>query len=102
MAAIGIRIARGVSMHGFALNCEPDMSAFDRIVPCGISDAGVTSLSAELGRSVPVAEVRPAVRRHVADALDGRLPITETASVAATDPVAPGIDLRLSPALRGD
>ncbi len=49
VAAIGVRVARGVTMHGFALNCNPDLTAFDRIVPCGIPDAGVTSLSAELG-----------------------------------------------------
>ncbi|HLU33961.1 MAG TPA: lipoyl(octanoyl) transferase LipB [Natronosporangium sp.] len=65
VAAIGIRVARGVSMHGFALNCNPDLSYFDRIVPCGIRDAGVTSLSAELGRTVPVAEVTPVVERHL-------------------------------------
>jgi lipoyl(octanoyl) transferase len=56
VAAIGIRVARGVTMHGFALNCDPDLGAFGSIVPCGIPDAGVTSLSAELGRDVPVAE----------------------------------------------
>ena len=56
IAAIGIRVARGVTMHGFALNCDPDLGAFGAIVPCGIVDAGVTSLSAELGRNVPVAE----------------------------------------------
>lgn len=56
VAAIGIRVARGVTMHGFALNCDPDLGAFGSIVPCGIPDAGVTSLSAELGRAVPVAE----------------------------------------------
>ena len=56
VAAIGIRVARGVTMHGFALNCDPDLGAFGAIVPCGIPDAGVTSLSAELGRDVPVAE----------------------------------------------
>jgi lipoyl(octanoyl) transferase len=55
IAAIGIRVARGVTMHGFALNCDPDLGAFGSIVPCGIPDAGVTSLSAELGRDVPVA-----------------------------------------------
>jgi lipoyl(octanoyl) transferase len=56
IAAIGVRVARGVTMHGFALNCDPDMSAFGNMVPCGIVDAGATSLSAELGRDVPVAE----------------------------------------------
>ena len=57
VAAIGVRVARGVTMHGFALNCDPDMRAFANMIPCGIVDAGVTSLSAELGRDVPVAEV---------------------------------------------
>jgi lipoyl(octanoyl) transferase len=61
VAAIGVRVARGVTMHGFALNCDCDLSAYDRIVPCGIRDAGVTSLSAELGRDVTVAEVLPLV-----------------------------------------
>jgi len=65
IAAIGIRVARGVSMHGFALNCDADLSHFDRIVPCGITDAGVTSLSVELGRQVTVAEVLPIVERHL-------------------------------------
>ena len=56
VAAIGVRVARGVTMHGFALNCDPDMTAFGNMIPCGIPDAGVTSLSAELGRDIPVAE----------------------------------------------
>jgi lipoyl(octanoyl) transferase len=56
VAAIGVRVARGVTMHGFALNCDPDMSAFANMIPCGIPDAGVTSLSAELGRDVTVDE----------------------------------------------
>ncbi|WP_407924613.1 lipoyl(octanoyl) transferase LipB [Catellatospora vulcania] len=65
VAAIGIRVARNVSLHGFALNCNPDMTWFDRIVPCGITDASVTSLSAELGREVTVDEVLPIVERHL-------------------------------------
>lgn len=69
IAAIGCRIARGVGMHGLALNCDNDVSWFDRIVPCGISDAGVTSLTAELERDVTVAEVRPLLERHLADVL---------------------------------
>ena len=59
VAAIGIRVARGVTMHGFALNGNPDLSAYDQIVPCGIADATVTSLSRELGRDVSVDEVLP-------------------------------------------
>jgi len=69
VAAIGIRVAQGVAMHGFALNCNPDLSWFTRIVPCGIPDADVTSLSAELGREVTVTEVLPLVRRHLTRAL---------------------------------
>lgn len=65
VAALGIRVSRQVTMHGFALNCDPDLGAFGRIVPCGIADAGVTSLSAELGRDVTVDEVLPLVERHL-------------------------------------
>ena len=61
IAAIGIRVSRGVTMHGFALNCDVDLGWYDRFVPCGIADAGVTSLSRELGRDVTVSEVIPAV-----------------------------------------
>jgi lipoyl(octanoyl) transferase len=61
VAAIGIRVAQGVTLHGFALNCNPDLSRFGRIVPCGIADAGVTSLTAELGREVSVADALPVV-----------------------------------------
>jgi len=65
VAAIGIRVARRVTLHGFALNCNPDLSWFDRIVPCGITDAGVTSLSRELGREVTVSEVLPIVEERL-------------------------------------
>jgi lipoyl(octanoyl) transferase len=71
VAAIGIRVSRGVSMHGFALNADCDLGWFDRIVPCGIADAGVTTLSAELGRPVAVAEIVPLVERHLAAVLGG-------------------------------
>jgi lipoyl(octanoyl) transferase len=69
IAAIGIRVARGTTMHGFALNVNPDLSYFDRIVPCGIADAEVTSVSKELGREFSIAEVEPIVERHLFEAL---------------------------------
>ena len=65
IAAIGVRVAEGVTMHGFALNCNCDMTWFDRIVPCGIKDAEVTSLSLELGRDVNVLEVLPFLEAHL-------------------------------------
>ncbi|WP_243712944.1 lipoyl(octanoyl) transferase LipB [Actinomadura sp. 6K520] len=68
IGSIGIRVARGVAMHGFMLNCDNDLGWFDKIVPCGIRDVGSTSLSRELGRDVPVAEVVPMVERHLAAA----------------------------------
>jgi lipoyl(octanoyl) transferase len=98
IAAIGVRIARGIAMHGFALNCDPDLTAFDRIVPCGIIDAGVTSLSRELGRTVTIAEALPLVRAQLADGLDGRLPITVEHILRPA--AATGIDWQLDPALR--
>jgi lipoyl(octanoyl) transferase len=69
VGALGIRVSRGVTMHGFALNCDLDLDWYDRFVPCGIADAGVTSLSAELGRDVTVAEVLPVVERHLDELL---------------------------------
>jgi lipoyl(octanoyl) transferase len=78
IAAIGIRVSRATTLHGFALNCDCDLSAFDAIVPCGISDAGVTSLTTELGRRVTVDEVLPPVAEAVCDALDGRLVVALT------------------------
>lgn len=76
IAAIGIRVARGTTLHGFALNCDCDLTAFSAIVPCGITDAGVTSLSVELGRRVGVHDVRERVAEAICDALDGRLPVS--------------------------
>jgi lipoyl(octanoyl) transferase len=69
VAAIGIRVARGVTMHGFALNCDCDLGWFSRIVACGIRDAGVTSLTAELGRPVSVPDMLDGVGRHLAEVL---------------------------------
>src|SRR5260370_273722 len=72
VGAIGARVAGGVTMHGFALNADCDLSWYDRIVPCGIRDAGVTTLSAEAGRHITVAEVTPVTERHLADVLGYR------------------------------
>ena len=69
IAAIGIRVARGVTMHGFALNVETDLSAFEAIIPCGIEDAAVTSLALELGRSISVDEVLPIVEKYMYESL---------------------------------
>lgn len=69
IAAIGIRVAQGVTMHGFALNVNPDLAAFGQIVPCGITDADVTSLELELGRAITIDEVSPLVERYVFESL---------------------------------
>ena len=69
IAAIGIRVASGVTMHGFALNVSPDLSAFSQIVPCGIDDADVTSMAAELGREIDISEVNPVVEKYLIEAL---------------------------------
>ena len=69
IAAIGIRVAKGVTMHGFALNVNPDLAGFNQIVPCGISDAEVTSMSKELGREVTIAEVSPTLERELFEVL---------------------------------
>ncbi|MEY4291402.1 MAG: hypothetical protein RL130_1344 [Actinomycetota bacterium] len=69
IAAIGIRVASGVSMHGFAINVNPDLSHFNRIVPCGINDASVSSLALELNRSITVDEILPVVENHLSEVL---------------------------------
>ena len=78
VAAVGIRVQRATALHGFALNCDCDLAAFAAIIPCGISDAGVTSLSAELGRRVTVDEVRGRVAEAVCAVLDGRPALAST------------------------
>jgi lipoyl(octanoyl) transferase len=69
IAAIGIRVAKGTTMHGFALNVNPDLAAFRQIVPCGIADADVTSLEIELRRPITIDEVAPLIERHVSQSL---------------------------------
>jgi lipoyl(octanoyl) transferase len=69
IAAIGIRVASGVTMHGFALNVSPDLSNFKRIVPCGIDDAAVTSMEMELNRAIDITEVAPILEKYLLDAL---------------------------------
>lgn len=67
IAQIGIRVSQNVTMHGFSLNCDCDLGWTDTIVPCGIEDAGVTTLSQELGRDVPISEVLPYVEKRLPD-----------------------------------
>ncbi|UGT45050.1 lipoyl(octanoyl) transferase LipB [Nocardia yamanashiensis] len=91
VAAIGVRVQRGVTMHGVSINCNSSLDGFDAIVPCGIRDAGVTTLTRELGRDVTVDEVRPLLAEAITNALNGDLPVTEhvlprTAPVAAPVP----------------
>jgi lipoyl(octanoyl) transferase len=95
IAAIGVRVNGGVTLHGFALNCNPDLGAFERIVPCGIRDAGVSSLSAELGRDVGIGDVLEATADAVIAALDGTLPVVE--HPIARPVLPPGLDGRPHP-----
>jgi lipoyl(octanoyl) transferase len=102
IAALGIRVGRGVTMHGFALNCDIDLDWYDRFVPCGIADAGVTSVTRELGRQVTTHDVLPSVERHLRDLLGwttyDRTPdldpprLTQPAD-ATPDITRPGIEL---------
>ncbi|MCP2305401.1 lipoyl(octanoyl) transferase LipB [Actinokineospora globicatena] len=96
IGAIGIRVQRGVTLHGFQINCDADLTAFDTIVPCGIKDAGVTSLSEELGRQVTVAEVLELAKTAIPAALDGTLPVTEHWIPRTTTPTTPGVTFALS------
>jgi len=92
VAAIGIRVARGVTMHGFALNCDNDLSWYDRIVPCGIKDATVTSMSAELGRQVQVTDVLDTVERQLAEVLGA----SRTSRLTSVSGLTAGTDLTAS------
>lgn len=83
LAAVGVRVAREVTMHGLALNTDADLSCFATIVPCGIPDAGVTSLTVETGRRVTSVDVAAAAARHLRAAL---APCLAAASTAPTDP----------------
>ena len=87
VAAIGIRVSRGVTMHGFALNCDCDLAWYERFVPCGIRDAGVTSLTAELGRPVTVPDMIGPVEQHLATVL-GATSFRRSAGLRS--PVRPG------------
>lgn len=70
IAAIGLRVAKGVSTHGFALNVNPDLSAYLKIIPCGIPDAKVTSLSAELGEQITIEQVMPVLQKYICPVLE--------------------------------
>jgi lipoic acid synthetase len=88
VAAIGVRVARGRTMHGFALNVDPDLTMFDHIVPCGIRDRGVTSLAALLGAAAPsTAEVVDAIVRLVPEHFGA--PVADRAAVSSERPVVP-------------
>jgi lipoyl(octanoyl) transferase len=73
LAAIGVRIARWVTSHGFALNVDPDMSHFQLITPCGIRDAGVVSMSELAGRRITLEELIAPLTRHFAELFDREL-----------------------------
>jgi lipoyl(octanoyl) transferase len=91
IAAIGVRVSQGVTMHGLALNCDNTMEGFDGIVPCGIADAGVTTLSQELSRDVPVTEVLPLAEDHLRNLL-AWTPYEQSADVATSSVDRPAIE----------
>jgi lipoyl(octanoyl) transferase len=95
IASIGLRVQRGVTLHGFEINCDADLSGFDNGIPCGIRGVGATSLTEETGRRVTVAEVAPVARDAVLAALSGALPVTER-NIERGEPAAPGVTFSLS------
>ncbi|MFC6012994.1 lipoyl(octanoyl) transferase LipB [Nocardia lasii] len=95
IAAIGVRVQRGVALHGISLNCNSALDGFQAIVPCGIRDAGVTTLSRELGREVTVAELEPLVAAAIVAALDGEIPVAPhdiDRTTAPSNPQAPSVE----------
>jgi lipoyl(octanoyl) transferase len=82
IAAIGVRVAAGTTMHGFAINVDPDLTTYDKIIPCGLLGVGVTSMAAELGRSLTVGEVAAALRRHL-DRLLAFSPYSQSADISS-------------------
>ena len=70
IAAIGLRVSKGVTMHGFALNVNPNLSAYEKIIPCGISGAQVTSIEKELGRAISIPEVKPVLQQYLLPVLE--------------------------------
>ena len=93
IAAIGIRVSRGVTMHGFSLNADVDLGFYDRFVPCGIADAGVTSLTSELSREVTVREAAATVAPHLVELLSWE-PYTPSPDLQSdTAPAVPVLDL---------
>ena len=95
IAAIGVRVASGVTMHGFALNVDPDLAAFDAIVPCGITDAGVTSLAAETGESPSLPEVAHLLRPHLERYLSFQ-PYEQSAPLSPKPAVTYGLDVAVA------
>ncbi len=95
VGAIGARVARGVTMHGFALNADCDLSWYDRIIPCGIRDAGTTTLTAETGRRISVADLRPVMKRQLADVLgfSGWRPVYDPDALGGPRPEAAAVPL---------
>jgi lipoyl(octanoyl) transferase len=69
ISAIGVRVAKGVTMHGFALNVSPDLTKFNSIIPCGMPEAETTSMEKELNRTISIEEVTPVLEKHMVEAL---------------------------------
>lgn len=95
IAAIGVRVQRGVAMHGISLNCNSALDGFQAIVPCGIKDAGVTTLTRELSREVTVTEIKPLVAAAIVAALDGEIPVRPhdiDRTTTAANVVAPSVE----------